>query len=64
MWFNDKKTFVNVQGSLRRYSGPIMIIHRRGVSVMSGVFSNPKGITLKGSMTCKMVLVHSELSEY
>jgi hypothetical protein len=28
-----------------------MIIHRRGVSVMFGVFPNRKGIMLKGSMT-------------
>jgi hypothetical protein len=45
---------VNAQGSLRRYSGPIMIIHQRGVSVMYGVFSNRKGITLKGSTTCEI----------
>jgi hypothetical protein len=43
---------------------PLMIIPRRGVLVMSGVFLNRRGITFKGLMMCKMVLVHLELSEY
>jgi hypothetical protein len=32
----------------------VMIIHQRGASVICRVFPNRNGITLKGSMTCKI----------
>jgi hypothetical protein len=45
-------------GTIIVFLVPLMIIHLRGVSMMSGAFQNRYGNTLKGLMTYKMVLVY------